>query len=115
MAGEAISLRMEPTIVIFLNGHIIKLLLVLRVSQLCLEKLFFEQALAGNSRSWTVEGHRTCPRTIVGRLVCSISTIASQGLGVDWVRMDSLGGFHLPLAQEATPCLALLIELWALM
>lgn len=61
MAGEAITLRMEPTIVIFLNGHIMKLLLILRVSQLCLEKLFFEQALAGNSRSWTVEGHRTCP------------------------------------------------------
>lgn len=32
--------------------------------------------------------------------------MASQGLGVDRVRMDSLGGFqagsHPPLAQEAT-------------
>lgn len=56
MTGEAISPRMEPTIVIFLNGHIIKLLLILRVSQFCLDKLVFEQALAESPRSWTVEG-----------------------------------------------------------
>lgn len=44
MAGEAISPR------------IIKLLLILRVSQFCLDKLVFEQALAESPRSWTVEG-----------------------------------------------------------